>query len=66
MHRIAFMIAVAVVLAVSACSPDAGERITGPATRQADEIPQFPPLSEPDTLLTTQPTSGGNAFGSGN
>lgn len=64
MHRNPFLVAVAITLALTACAPDAAERLTGPGARQADEIPVIS-LPDADTIII-ETTSGGNAFGSGN
>lgn len=59
--------ALAAALALPACTPDAAERVTGPAASVYvhDSAPPVPVRSVAGDSTTVESAEGGNAFGSG-
>ena len=68
MQRNRIITALVVTLALTACTPDAGERVTGPGRAAYDTqpvVPVPPPPPPVSDSTAVQAASGGNAFGSG-
>jgi hypothetical protein len=57
--------ALAATLALTACTPDAGERVTGPGRPGYDHKPIVPRPAPIGDSVVVQAVEGGNAFGSG-
>ncbi len=65
MQRNRIITALAATLALTACTPDAGERVTGPGRPSYDHTPVVPRPAPTDDSVVVQAVEGGNAFGSG-